>query len=176
MYAVWYPTGYINPPAKAYSGATIGGWFYVRAEVRPQSGTVISASVNASSLEELTSAHAVTPTHPQYDQYRDAANNMVVLYIPATLWLNHNASYRFRITVTYLSMTGPPPAGYQLFTESAELILNVQNMQLYETGSPPPYFLWDPASMRRKDFHVFLMHAQDGPCTVTLRIYPSDDN
>jgi hypothetical protein len=115
VYAVWYPNGDNSPPQVAQNGATIGGWFYLRLRVQPQSGYIISASVTQSTLAEQTDVHPVTPASPTFQStqpnpaYGDPTFNVVVLQSQQNLADRHNGQYRLDVTVQYTVSTGNPP-------------------------------------------------------------------
>lgn len=153
VYAVWYPNGYNSPPQVAQNGATIGGWFYLRLRVQPQSGYIISASVTQSTLAEQTDVHPVTPTSPTFQStqpnpaYGDPTDNVVVLQSQQNLADRHNGQYRLDVTVQYTVSTGnPPPNDRQTFTEVASFTFNVLNLLLVDSRAEP-YFVWKPDEM-----------------------------
>ncbi|MCL6474502.1 MAG: N-acetylmuramoyl-L-alanine amidase [Firmicutes bacterium] len=182
VYAVWYPNGYNSPPQVVQNGATIGGWFYLRLRVQPQSGYIISASVTQSALAEQTDVHPVTPTSPTFQStqpnpaYGDPTGNVVVLQSQQNLADRHNGQYRLDVTVQYTVSTGnPPPNDRQTFTEVASFTFNVLNLLLVDSR-PEPYFVWKPDEMTGVPFSAQLQHAQAGTCTVKLEIFRTEDN
>jgi hypothetical protein len=182
VYAVWYPNGDNSPPQVAQNGATIGGWFYLRLRVQPQSGYIISASVTQSTLAEQTDVHPVTPTSPTFQStqpnpaYGDPTDNVVVLQSQQNLADRHNGQYRLDVTVQYTVSTGnPPPNDRQTFTEVASFTFNVLNLLLVDSRTEP-YFVWKPDEMSGVVFSAQLQHAQAGTCTVKVEIFRSDDN
>jgi len=182
VYAVWYPNGYNSPPQVAQNGATIGGWFYLRLRVQPQSGYIISASVTQSTLAEQTDVHPVTPTSPTFQStqpnpaYGDPTFNVVVLQSQQNLADRHNGQYRLDVTVQYTVSTGnPPPNDRQTFTEVASFTFNVLNLLLVDSRTEP-YFVWKPDEMSGVVFSAQLQHAQAGTCTVNVEIFRSEDN